>query len=87
GAADPSDAEGALAGVLGRTRLDALLVLAEEHTTTGLARRLDVSNATASAHAAALRGAGLVTTVRAGRAVLHRRTALGSLLVRGRGRG
>ncbi len=76
-----------LAGVLGRTRLEALLVLADEHTTTGLARRLKVGNATASAHAAALRGAGLVTTVRAGRAVLHRRTALGSLLVRDRGRG
>ncbi|MEV0278673.1 ArsR family transcriptional regulator [Streptomyces sp. NPDC050610] len=82
GARAPGDA---LAGVLGRTRLDALLVLADEHTTTGLARRLNVSNATASAHAAALRGAGLITTVRAGRAVLHRRTALGTLLVRGRG--
>ncbi len=70
------------AGVLGRTRLVALLLLAEEHTTTLLARRLGVSNATASAHAAALRGAGLITTVRAGKAVLHRRTALGSLLVR-----
>lgn len=75
----------ALAGVLGRTRRDALLLLAEEHTTSALARRLGVSNATASAHAAALRGAGLITTVRAGRAVLHRRTALGSLLVRRRG--
>ncbi|MGY0056809.1 hypothetical protein ACWY4P_09620 [Streptomyces sp. LZ34] len=29
-----------------------------------------------------VRGAGLITTVRAGRAVLHRRTALGGLLVR-----
>ncbi|UKY51905.1 ArsR/SmtB family transcription factor [Streptomyces inhibens] len=75
----------ALAGVLGRTRLDILLVLADEHTTSELARRLRVSNATASAHTAALRGAGLITTVRAGRAVLHQRTALGSLLVRRRG--
>ncbi|MFI1827321.1 winged helix-turn-helix domain-containing protein [Streptomyces sp. NPDC020412] len=32
------------------------------------------SDATVSAHAAALRGAGLITTVRAGRTVLHRRT-------------
>ncbi|WP_431042078.1 ArsR family transcriptional regulator [Streptomyces sp. P1-3] len=76
GTADP------LAEVFGRTRFETLLLLAEEHTTSGLARRLGVSNATASAHAAALRGAGLITTVRAGRAVLHRRTALGSLLVR-----
>ncbi|MEU1669740.1 winged helix-turn-helix domain-containing protein [Streptomyces sparsogenes] len=72
----------ALAAVLGRTRLEILLLLADEHTTSGLARRLGVSNATASAHTAALRGAGLITTVRAGRAVLHRRTALGGLLVR-----
>ncbi|MEU9123823.1 winged helix-turn-helix domain-containing protein [Streptomyces sp. NPDC048506] len=81
----PSGAAGtdeALAEVLGRTRRDILLLLADEHTTSGLARRLGVSNATASAHAAALRGAGLVSTVRAGRAVLHRRTALGGLLVR-----
>ncbi|MEU9115758.1 winged helix-turn-helix domain-containing protein [Streptomyces sp. NPDC048483] len=76
----------ALSAVLGRTRLDILQRLADEHTTTELARRLGVSNATASAHAAALRGAGLITTVRAGRAVLHRRTALGALLVRRGGR-
>ncbi|WP_052229776.1 helix-turn-helix domain-containing protein [Streptomyces sp. CT34] len=74
----------ALAGVLGRTRADVLLLLAEELTTSALARRLRVSNATASAHAAALRAAGLITTARAGRAVLHRRTALGTLLVRQR---
>lgn len=60
-------------------------MLAEERTTSGLARRLGVSNATATAHAAALRGAGLVSTVRAGRAVLHRRTALGGLLVQRHG--
>ncbi|MER5781167.1 ArsR family transcriptional regulator [Streptomyces mobaraensis] len=82
---DPAAAEGPaepLTAVLGRTRHDALLLLADEHTTTGLARRLGVSNATASAHAAALRGAGLVASVRRGRAVVHRRTALGDLLVR-----
>ncbi|MFJ3950758.1 ArsR/SmtB family transcription factor [Streptomyces libani] len=77
----------ALAGVLGRTRFDILLLLGEEHTTSALARQLNVSNATASAHTAALRGAGLITSTRAGRAVLHRRTALGSLLVRCPGRG
>ncbi|GAB7035299.1 winged helix-turn-helix domain-containing protein [Streptomyces sp. NPDC021749] len=76
------DGAEALAGVLGRTRAAILRVLAREHTTGDLARRLGISNATASAHTAALRGAGLITTVRAGRTVLHRRTALGSLLVR-----
>ncbi|MGI5346899.1 ArsR family transcriptional regulator [Streptomyces sp. CA-250714] len=74
----------ALAAVLGRTRLETLLLLADEHTTSGLARRLRVSNATASAHAAALRAAGLITTTRAGRSVLHHRTELGSLLVQQR---
>lgn len=74
----------ALAGVLGRTRVGILLLLAEEHTTSELPRRLGVSNATVSAHTAALRGAGMISTVRAGRAVLHRRTALGSLLVQRR---
>ncbi|WP_406215939.1 ArsR/SmtB family transcription factor [Streptomyces decoyicus] len=83
--AESDDTDDALAGVLGRTRVEILLLLADEHTTSALARRLAVSNATVSAHTAALRGAGLITTVRAGRAVLHRRTALGSLLVRRRG--
>nr|WP_202489038.1 winged helix-turn-helix domain-containing protein [Streptomyces sp. SID5473] len=70
----------ALAAVLGRTRLDALRLLAEPHTTTSLARALHVSNATASSHAAALRSAGMVTTTRTGRSVTHRRTALGTLV-------
>ncbi|MEV5509962.1 ArsR/SmtB family transcription factor [Streptomyces orinoci] len=77
---DP-DPEKALAAVLGRTRLRLLLLLTEEHSTGELARRLGVSDATASAHTAALRGAGLISTVRAGKAVRHRRTALGGLLV------
>jgi DNA-binding transcriptional ArsR family regulator len=69
-----------LAAVLGRTRLELLRALTAPHTTTALARRLRVSNATASSHASALRGAGLITTTRAGRSVEHRRTALGDLL-------
>ncbi|MEU5973445.1 helix-turn-helix domain-containing protein [Streptomyces sp. NPDC047315] len=76
------DAPCALVAVLGRTRCSMLLLLAEEHTTGSLARRLGLSDATVSAHTAALRGAGLITTVRAGRTVLHRRTPLGSLLIR-----
>ncbi|MFE7134883.1 ArsR family transcriptional regulator [Streptomyces sp. NPDC057638] len=70
----------AMATVLGRTRLDALRLLAEPHTTTSLARALHVTSATASSHAAALRAAGLVTTARTGRSVTHRRTALGALV-------
>jgi DNA-binding transcriptional ArsR family regulator len=80
-ASETGDVEDALIGVLGRTRADILLLLADEHSTTDLARRLRVSNATASAQTGALRAAGLITTVRAGRAVVHRQTALGRLLI------
>ncbi|MFD2079752.1 Helix-turn-helix domain-containing protein [Actinopolymorpha cephalotaxi] len=81
------DARAGLAEVLGRTRFGLLLLLADGHTTSDLARLLGVGNATVSAHTAALRGAGLITTVRTGRSVLHRRTALGDLLVRRQGPG
>ncbi|RSS68914.1 ArsR family transcriptional regulator [Streptomyces sp. WAC06614] len=82
-APDPALSAAALAGVLGHTRLEALHLLAEPHTTTSLARALRVSNATASSHAAALRAAGLATTTRTGRSVTHARTALGTLLMGG----
>ncbi|MFF1506256.1 ArsR/SmtB family transcription factor [Streptomyces sp. NPDC058326] len=71
----------ALAGVLGRTRTELLRALTEPRTTTELARRTGVSNATASAHASALRAAGLITTTRTGRTVHHERTPLGALLI------
>ncbi|WP_030692021.1 helix-turn-helix domain-containing protein [Streptomyces globisporus] len=74
--------EEGLAGVLGRTRAELLRVLTEPRTTTELARCLGVSNATASAHAAALRAAGLLTTTRTGRSVHHAPTPLGKLLKR-----
>lgn len=48
-----------LAAVLGRTRLDALRLLAEPHTTTSLACALHVSNATASSHAPTSTTAGM----------------------------
>ncbi|MBM7168658.1 winged helix-turn-helix transcriptional regulator [Streptomyces sp. G44] len=70
-----------LTGVLGRTRLALLRSLDQARTTTGLARRIGVSNATASAHASALRAAGLITTTRTGRSVCHTRTALAELLL------
>ncbi|MEV8624506.1 winged helix-turn-helix domain-containing protein [Streptomyces sp. NBC_01268] len=81
----PAPHDGSLAPVLGRTRAELLRLLAAPHTTTDLARALRVSNATASAHAAALRGAGLVTTRRTGRSVTHERTPLGTLLAVGTG--
>ncbi|MER5432066.1 helix-turn-helix domain-containing protein [Streptomyces sp. NPDC002588] len=69
-----------LANILGQTRANLLRLLSDEHTTSDAARRLGVSNATVSEHTTALRRAGLITTVRAGRAVLHNRTPLGALL-------
>ncbi|MGW1994556.1 ArsR/SmtB family transcription factor [Embleya sp. NPDC001921] len=79
--AGSGDTEDSLAAVLGRTRLDILQALETGYTTGDLARRLRVSNATVSAHTAALRGAGLITTTRAGRSVRHERTAVGTLLI------
>jgi DNA-binding transcriptional ArsR family regulator len=81
--ADGATGAEALGRVLGGTRTELLHLLGERRTTSDLARELRVSAATVSAHTAALRGAGLIATVRAGKAVLHRRTALGSLLLRG----
>lgn len=73
----------ALASLMGRTRA---LVLAEigaraGHTTTGIARRLRISLASASEHAYALRAAGLISSVRAGTCVEHRITRLGRALL------
>lgn len=74
-------ADEALAEVLGRTRLRLLMLSGDGLNTSGLARSLDLSAATVSAHTAALRAAGLITSVRDGKALIHRRTALGNLLL------
>ncbi len=66
-----------LATVLGTTRARVLRALTSAHSTTELARSIGISPASASAHAAALRGAGLVTTQRNGQAVRHELTELG----------
>ncbi|MFI5533095.1 ArsR/SmtB family transcription factor [Kitasatospora sp. NPDC051853] len=71
-----------LTALIGRTRTRLLRLLTHEHTITELARLLGVSAATVSAHTAALREAGLITTTRSGRAVLHHPTALAALLLR-----
>jgi DNA-binding transcriptional ArsR family regulator len=70
-----------LVDVLGATRARILRALLSQHTTSGLARALGISTASASMHAAALRGAGLVSTRRDGRAVQHLLTALGQRLL------
>ena len=73
---EPETGDG-LAALLGRTRAEILQVLTEPHTTTELARKLGISGATASVHAKTLRGAGLIATRRAGKAVTHTTTSLG----------
>jgi DNA-binding transcriptional ArsR family regulator len=67
-----------LAPVLGTTRARVLRALADGHTTSGLARELGISLASASAHAAVLRDAGLVISRRQGQSVRHTLTSLGS---------
>ncbi|MEV6974939.1 helix-turn-helix domain-containing protein [Kitasatospora sp. NPDC093806] len=80
GPAGPTDPR-TLGRVLGDTRAELLRLLADEHTTTDLARRLHLSPATVSAHTTALRAAGLISTTRAGKSVLHHRTPLATLLL------
>ncbi|MDQ0983115.1 helix-turn-helix transcriptional regulator [Streptomyces sp. V2I9] len=73
--------EGALENLVGRTRATVLATVADGCSTTELARRLDISPATASEHAAVLRRAALITTRRDGKAVLHTTTRLGTALL------
>ncbi|MEV5972289.1 winged helix-turn-helix domain-containing protein [Streptomyces sp. NPDC051921] len=73
----------ALGALLGRTRANVLALLRIPATTTTLADRAGVSLAAASQHAAVLRGAGLIDTVRTGTAVLHSLTPLGHSLLAG----
>ncbi|MFH8729854.1 winged helix-turn-helix domain-containing protein [Streptomyces termitum] len=83
GESSAGDRPEALASLLGRTRAGLLALLRTPATTTGLAERAAVSPAAASRHAAVLREAGLVDTVRTGTAVLHSLTPLGRSLLAG----
>ncbi|RUP66649.1 Helix-turn-helix protein [Streptomyces sp. NP10] len=71
----------ALEDLIGRTRTAVLAAVAGGCSTTELARRLGISLATASEHAAVLRQAALITTRRDGKAVLHTTTRLGAALL------
>jgi len=72
-----------LTRLLGGTRAAVLRRIGEpgRHTTTSLGDDVGISVSSASEHTAALRAAGLVDTVRAGRAVVHRLTPLGLYLL------
>ncbi|MEV4183759.1 transcriptional regulator [Streptosporangium canum] len=80
---DHDDHLRALSELLGPTRTAALQLVASGVTTTALASALGVSASAASRHATALRGAGLVRTIRQGQRVLHSRTGLGDALLAG----
>ncbi|MEV4685165.1 ArsR/SmtB family transcription factor [Streptomyces kurssanovii] len=78
------DVTGASLGrLVGHTRSAVLQAIRGGCTTSELARRAGVSLASASQHAAVLREAGLVVTLRHGNAVLHTLTPLGAALLRG----
>ncbi|MCX4822935.1 winged helix-turn-helix domain-containing protein [Streptomyces sp. NBC_01142] len=72
-----------LGKLVGHTRSAVLQAIRNGGTTSELARRAGVSLASASQHAAVLREAGLVVTLRHGNAVLHTLTPLGAALLRG----
>ncbi|MEU6211751.1 DUF5937 family protein [Streptomyces sp. NPDC047023] len=78
----PGPAAGALDALLGRTRAAVLQQLVQRRTTSELARDLDISLPSVSEHTRTLRAAGLITTERDGRAVLHSVTGLGADLLR-----
>lgn len=85
-AVPPGAAHGDLAGqrlsaLLGRARATALAVAATGATTGEIARAAGVSAPSASRHAAALRDAGLLTSVRNGPSVLHTLTPAGATLL------
>jgi Helix-turn-helix domain len=70
-----------LHALLGRTRA-AVLAAADGATTSQVAQRVGISNASASEHATILRQAGLITTTQRGRCVVHALTPLGGDLLR-----
>lgn len=73
-----------LARLLGAARCSVLSACStDEMTTSGLAHTVGISLSSASEHAAALRGAGLITSRRDRNRVLHQATPMGLALVRG----
>ncbi|MGC4746974.1 ArsR/SmtB family transcription factor [Micromonospora sp. DT201] len=72
-----------LEALLGRTRAGLLRVLTDSHTNGELAERLSISPAGVSQHTAVLRDAGLITSRRDRKTVLHTLTRLGTAVVLG----
>ncbi|MFI9595507.1 ArsR/SmtB family transcription factor [Nonomuraea sp. NPDC052265] len=79
--AAPSPAFDTLAALVGRARARVIRAIGPGCRTDELAGRLNVSASTASGHVSVLRNAGLITTRRAGQAVHHHLTTLGTRLL------
>jgi len=84
---DPASAAGpeGLSALLGATRAALLAQLEAPRSTAELARRLGVTPGAVSQHLGKLRGAGVVTSSREGREVLHALTPTGEALLSGGG--
>jgi DNA-binding transcriptional ArsR family regulator len=84
----PGASSPALSALVGRTRAVVLETIAASVacSTTELARRVGISPAGASQHAAVLREAGVIATYRDGKESLHTTTRLGIELLEGRWR-
>ncbi|MFI7442296.1 DUF5937 family protein [Nonomuraea indica] len=76
----PPPAPGALAALIGRSRAQILLALAEPSTTSALARRMALTPGAVSQHLGVLRGSGLAVGMRVGKDVVYRRTPTGDAL-------
>jgi DNA-binding transcriptional ArsR family regulator len=77
------DVPEALSRLLGARRAAVLTALAEPASTSVLAERLGLAPSSVSAHLAALRDAGLLTSCRLRHEVLYERTPLGAALASG----
>ncbi|WP_157244371.1 DUF5937 family protein [Nonomuraea typhae] len=79
----PPPAPGALAALIGKSRAQILLALAEPATTSALARRMALTPGAVSQHLGVLSEGGLAVGLRVGKQVVYRRTSTGDALAVG----
>lgn len=76
----PPPAPGALSALIGKSRAQILLALAEPTTTSALARRISLTPGAVSQHLGVLSDGGLAVGLRVGKQVVYRRTPTGDTL-------